>query len=635
MRNRPVVRRASFQPLRDLLAALVLVAATTTVDAALPRDSSGWTIFRPAKESRIVFVSPSRGDDKAARAYSAAELPNPAIASDTVKAYKTFEAAYAATRAASPDWILLRRGDTLKGSLRWRSGVSEAAPFLIGAYGKSGASPLFLTGTSPALEICCKSFNDLVVTGIDFVAEGRAYGHPQYVASGQASGISVYVGGGFQGKGLHVEGCRFSWYSNNTLQSADRGGLANVVVRRSGFFDNYSTSAHSQGLYAANLVGMELEDNVFDHNGWYKQGDKNNQADGMATYFNHNTYFAGCHSIVFRGNLFLRGSSIGTKWTANGGPGSSSDLVMDDNLYVDNEVGISIGGNTRGPHRFKNVRITNNVLMHPGRSHQTNRDIGWGIDIEEWDSGSVERNLLVHGRSEGVSNVRALYLTGSSRNVTVARNVVWGWRGNYLVVDTAGTRSKVVVEANRFEAPSEVTAMGWMKPNAKGVTFRDNKWIQSNGPTFRIGNTAAKLEAWIAATGETGATTTDAALPDTTRGIETYQKSKGRPASMASFLEDVRNQSRTSWRTAYSATEVNRWIRAGFIKGGSTSRGEAMRSAKVESVHIQNVFGGRLREIRGLVEVRSLRGNLVYRGMAEQATRLPDGPVVVRHAPIL
>lgn len=55
-------------------------------------------IFRPAKEFRIVFVSPSRGDVNAARAYSAAELPNPASASDTVKAYKTFEAAYAATR---------------------------------------------------------------------------------------------------------------------------------------------------------------------------------------------------------------------------------------------------------------------------------------------------------------------------------------------------------------------------------------------------------------------------------------------------------------------------------------------------------------------------------------------------------
>lgn len=631
MPDTKIVPCAPLPSLRQALVALSLAAVSVPVQAARPRDEAGWTIFRPADASRIVFVSASRGDDKTARAYSSKEIDDPFGASDTVKAFRTFEAAYAATRAAMPDWILLRRGDTLGGSLRWRSGASEAEPFLIGAYGKQGPSPLVRTGTASALEICCKSFSHLVLTGIDFVAEGRAYGHPGYVSSGQASGFSVYVGEGFEGRDLHVEGCRFSWYSNNTLQSAQKGGLGDVVVRRCGFFDNYSTTAHAQGLYAANLVGMELEENLFDHNGWFKRGDDNRKDSGMATIFNHDTYFAGCHSVAFRRNMFLRGSSIGTKWTANGGPGSSSDLVIEDNLYADNEVAISIGGNAQGPHRFRNVRIAGNVLTHPGRSRQTDRELGWGIEVKEWDSGSVRGNVLVHGRSAGVTNVWALSLGGSSRKVTIADNVVWGWRGTSLVVDTATTRSEVVVESNRFEIPGDAGTIASIKSGSKGVVFKNNKWIQPNGPTFRLGTTTTKIDGWIASTGETGATTSADALPDTTRGIETYQKSNGRPATMETFIEDIRKQSRTSWRTPYSAAAVNRWIRAGFVRDASTdvARGR-IRSTGTGAMRIESVFGGRIRSREGHVEIRTLQGRLLHRGMASQAVGLPDGPVAIR-----
>jgi NTE family protein len=67
---------------------------------------------------------------------------------------------------------------------------------------------------------------------------------------------------------------------------------------------------------------------------------------------------------------------------------------MDDNLYVEGEIGIGAGGNEPGPLRFKDVKITNNVFMHIGRDRPTNRDLGWYIEILDWDGGLVSNTPL-------------------------------------------------------------------------------------------------------------------------------------------------------------------------------------------------------------------------------------------------
>jgi hypothetical protein len=101
------------------------------------------------------------------------------------------------------------------------------------------------------------------------------------------------------------------------------------VIRRCLFLDNYCATAHSQGLYT-NEISLTLEENIFDHNGWLiRQIESGNEQDsGQATMFNHNTYFTNAHTVVFRGNMFLRGSSIGTKWTANSGEARACRLGL-------------------------------------------------------------------------------------------------------------------------------------------------------------------------------------------------------------------------------------------------------------------------------------------------------------------
>jgi len=201
------------------------------------------------------------------------------------------------------------------------------------------------------------------------------------------------------------------------------------------------------GAYATILV----EECVFDHNGWLLQNVPENKGRrGLAIPLSHNTYCTGMNSTIFRGNTFLRAASIGNKWTANQGPGSARNIVIDDNLYVDGEIGISMGGNQPGPLRWKNMRITNNVMLDIGKSRPTGRTLGWYVDATDWDGGLIANNLFLHQRSPDVRNVYAIHVGSSDakgtyhgtgvhcRNVTVRDNIIHGLQSSGPVVRVGG-----------------------------------------------------------------------------------------------------------------------------------------------------------------------------------------------------
>src|SRR5690606_1309445 len=126
---------------------------------------------------------------------------------------------------------------------------------------------------------------------------------------------------------------------------------------------------------------------------------------GQATYHNHNTYFANTKNTTFTGNSFHRGSSMGTKWSANNGEASASDIDIVNNLYHDNEIGISMGGNVKEPpFRFKNINITENIITSTGKSNTTNRNVAWNVEIEDWDEGVFSNNLIIHQTLEQRGN---------------------------------------------------------------------------------------------------------------------------------------------------------------------------------------------------------------------------------------
>lgn len=534
------------------------------------RDSEGWTQFIPAADSRIVYVSDSEGDDATGKYYRPSD---PALGNDprnpgnNIQPFKTFSAAFKQTREGRPDWILLKRGDTFHESLAVRNGRSEQEPFLLASYGAASQVPLVKTGSERGLKICCKTFSDIAIQGIEFYAHTRNFDSPEFVSTEGNSGLSVYVKEGHYGSNLLVEGCKFRFFTGNAIQADGR--LANTTLRRNLILDNYSTTGHSQGLFAKRS-SLLLEENIFDHNGWYKQqksGKLDNKKDGQATMFNHNTYFENTHDVIFRNNIFLRPSSIGTKWTANFGKASTRDITLENNLYIDGEIGISMGGNKSDPLRFKNISIRDNVMVNIGRSRPTDRDYAWYLEIRDWDQGEVVGNLLVHPGSKTTNNIFAIKMTGESRSVDIVDNQILGFGNGYvLALDEKARLQQVDVRDNVFHFQKDGRYFVRAKTPLGGIRFANNHYrSESESESEKLFSVAGKslsLHDWQTASGDTGSQFQSRdSIADTSRVIERYQASLGQADSYQQFIEHLREQSHTNWMPEYTAGVINNWIR--------------------------------------------------------------------------
>lgn len=543
-----------------------VIAERENATPALYRDADGWTVFTPSADSRIIYVSSSQGDDGSGGVYQRDDKAigaDPRAPTGAIKPFKTFSAAFKKARDGHPDWILLRRGDTFHGPVAVRNGRALNEPFLLASYGASGPMPLVKTGSKRALEICCKSFNDIAIQGISFYAHTRNFDSPEFKSTDGGSGVFAYVEKGQRGSGLLIEGCRFRFYTGNAIQTDGR--LTGALFRRNLVLDNYSTSGHSQGLFARNVT-MTVEENIFDHNGWYKQQTESvgNRKGGQATMFNHNTYFQDTRNVIFRENIFLRPASIGTKWTANSGKASTRNVQISNNLYVDGEIGISMGGNEKGPLRFRNITIKDNVLLNLGNSKPTNRDFAWYIDVMDWDQGTVTGNILVHPGSTTSNNIFGIQFTGQSHDVEITGNTIYGFgNGQAINVKENVAMHDINIENNVFYLHKTGRNFVRAKGAIAGMLFAHNQYLSEAHPLpgFSIDGRSFAHDTWKLQVGDRQSTTGINGQIDSANFIERYQRTLGQPASREQFIQALRAQSYPQWDSRYSADTINDWIR--------------------------------------------------------------------------
>ncbi|MBU1237682.1 MAG: hypothetical protein KJ634_03590 [Gammaproteobacteria bacterium] len=542
------------------------------------QDANGWSILTPSSDSRLIYVSTS-GNDGTAQTYSTASAEvgaDPYNPSGAILPYATIDAALGQARAGYPDYILLKRGETWTRTamINMKAGRSATERSVLGYYGSAAARPTIL---HKGVNFSWASYS--AVVGVRFYASQRDPASSDFVGFANVSGEAGFDGligyGGSVIGGLLIEDCWFDWFSGNVLQSpvTTFAPLIDIIIRRNLITNNYSTAGHAQGLYTSR-VSLWLEENVFDHNGWYKQGDTNfsDQAEGKATMFNHNTYFTDTRETVFRNNLFLRASSIGTKFTSNTASGINEvkawDVLVDNNLYVEGEVGISMGGNddqNNGP-RWRNIHVTNNVLTHIGRTQPTLRTLGWGLDAIDWDGGEIKGNLFAHWGDATLNNNFAIHVTGDTDNVSVTDNVIYNIpSGNPLVLFSDGsTQTGTQFTNNDIWTDFAGPLLSYTLTSNAGFGNNTFHSARTAAQWFSINGVYASLDDYKTATGDTTSTASERSYVDSTRTIETYLASTGRPTDMNSFAAELCTQSKFHWVPALGAAAINDYIRAGF-----------------------------------------------------------------------
>ena len=551
----------------------------------LPRDAEGWTIFTPSADSRLIYVSGSTGDDNSADYYL---LSDPAVGGHpfhpaAVIPFRTYAAACALAREGYPDWILFHRGETYDNvRIDLLSGRNEREYALTTCYGSGSLPLLHPDGESRLINGLSSNIRYCAVTDLDGYAAAHdpaAY-PPGTMPPRCGAGLDVLTGNGV----IHhilFEGVRLRCFEGNVIQSYEQGVVRDITLRRCTVLDNFQgdrADGHCQGLFVGGVTGLFIEECVFDHNGWYSQDDGNDTVElpGEATMFNHNTYIADCGDVTLRNNVFLRSSSIQNKFTANLGiPDSSPNIALQGNLYVDGEIGISLGGNVDTAYKFQGMTVTGNVFTEIGRSRPTNRTLGWGLDIADWDGGIVRDNYFIHNTTAAVDNTYAINISGGTRDVLITDNVIYGqnetgsnpW-GNGIMVDHTFTKENISVRRNIIQEPGfpMVIASFASAEDAYNVRFLGNRYFLPGAAAedpFRIGGDWLSFAQWSSRLHDNSEFAA-AAFPDPGRDIAGYQALQGGPATIDAFILSCRTQNRDSWNDAYTAQTVTAWLKAGF-----------------------------------------------------------------------
>jgi hypothetical protein len=547
------------------------------------QDANGWSILAPSADSRLIFVA-NGGDDATAKTYTPASAEvgaDPYNPAGAILPYATLDAALAQARAGYPDYILLKRGDTWTRTamIFMKAGRSATERMVLGYYGSNTARPIV---KNYGVNLGRASYSALI--GIQFTASRRNPDSPEFLGFANAdlgtdnnSGFDAL--GGYNNTvtgGLLIEDCWFSWFNGNSIQSPEITApvLTDVIVRRNLITNNYSTAGHAQGLYSSR-ASIWLEENIFDHNGWYKQGGAvaNDQSEGKATMFNHNTYFGSARETVFRNNLFLRASSAGNKFTSNTDSGTNVinawNLWIDNNLYVEGEVGISLGGNSdqnNGP-RWRNIHVTNNVMTHIGRTQPTLRTLGWGLDVRDWDGGEVSGNIFTTWGDATLGNNFAIESSGDTNDVTYSGNIVYNVSsGGPLVAFRDGAIQQRIKFTGNDIWTNATTGQLLSYAITSNAGFGGNYFYsgRSAAQWFSLNGTYSSLDQYKTATGDTTSVSGKRNYADPTRTLEMYLASKGYATDMDSLAATLCTQSKFHWLPDLKASAINAYIRAGF-----------------------------------------------------------------------
>jgi hypothetical protein len=491
-------------------------------------DSAGFTQVTPSYDSRIIYVS-SKGSDYNSGLTSAAPI-------------KSFAKAQSLARSGMPDQILLHRGDIFNDSFGYwkKSGRSGSEPMVIGAYG-DGDRPEIRTGNSSGITIgnvANKTIDNLYILGLNWRASARDTSIGGYNSSSAAVGISVVSAT----HNLVIEDNTMTKYRVGMSFVPVYGSSQGTLVRRNIVTNSYTTGgSNAEGLYAERVIGMTLEQNTFDHNGWL---------DGVyaarPTTRNHNVYITGDSSgLVARENVFSNAGSHGIQARCGG--------IIENNLFLNDPIGLSFGVvNGAGTTTKGGVsgRVTGNVFLG-------SRDIagqGRGLCIE---SG----NIRAGGNTVFSDNVMSTYTAGQLwaiqigygqgttqydgvgvNDLTVSNNIVYKWYKGFF------TQYGLSPYASGYQHLGNVTLRG-----NKFVDITKTVYINSQDVNIYDGNEGAAT-----------AMVSSGVWSDPDRSVASYMAAIGGTRSLATFLQKTDTRAGDTWDSRYSALPVINYIRDGF-----------------------------------------------------------------------
>ncbi len=480
--------------------------------------------------------------------------------------FKTVAHAISKLRDGTADSMFLKRGDVWEENLgHWtKSGLSEDARMVVGAYGDEAERPLLNTGTRVFLKI--ESFEGentvrhLTVEGIHAIADQHT--------DVRTSSEGIFILGPLDD--LIIDDCFIERYQGNSIQGRGDSAVGRIILRRSIIADNFSTESHSQGLYVFGVDDILIEDCLIDHNGWSGPED----FDDPPTQFNHNVYVqSNTTGLIFRRNIVTRASATGIQARPGG-------LVVE-NLFIEKPIAVNHGVVVGGTLTAGGVtgEVSNNVILN-GNDITGFQSLGVGIQTANIsaDLGGVvvANNIIAHSASaESVGRGINVYDFGlGAELLTIENNIVYNWPNGIDFREDGGDGEDrygtVLVRNNDFQDVISIRD-GQPRPlirmrGQSEVSFSGNAYhsLDSLNDWFRVNSDPAFLsfDDWVTFTGETDGELVQVSYADPNRNIESYDVDVlGGDGTLDSFVEAVKLN---FLEAGYTAADVIAYIQEGF-----------------------------------------------------------------------
>ncbi len=513
---------------------------------------NGWSVLEPSVDTRIYYVSSSEGDDN-----------NNGLSPSSP--FKTFSRAKEQARNNFPDWILLKRGDEFFETIEPNSGRSVNEPFVVSSYGNSVERPLIKAGSQTGISFET-NFEFIAIVGLDFYAHTRNPNDPSYVNSDGGYGFRIWRQENTIGRNILIENCAFRYFVLSVIQGPS--SPEEITLRRNLIEYSYATNSHSQGIYSQGVVDLIFEENIMDHNGWLIQSYNEQQDSGQATKFNHNTYFNSINGLSYQRNAIMRGSSMGSKFTAQT---HANSLNISHNLYLDNEIGIGMGQNYQHLYRFEDIIIEGNVFTNMGQSRPTNRTLGWAIQLDGLSQGRVQNNTIINSLSTNVENTFAFELYPNLRNVTVDNNIAYDLfadnnRGMFRLYEAASQEGLSLTNNQLISPTSQRTLVEVSDFNFENIFLNGNQYYSNRNVNtwFEVNNIDIDFTEWLLQTGEVNASSEMPNYCDSSRTIEAYQAFIDQEPNLQTFIDNIKQQQKYNWNDDYNVLTINQWLADGY-----------------------------------------------------------------------
>jgi hypothetical protein len=253
-------------------------------------------------------------------------------------------------------------------------------------------------------------------------------------------------------------GDTFNYYSNGMIFNSGSSATTSstVTLYRNVVTNSWSTTQHSQGLYASAVGNLVIEDNIFDHNGW------NASISGaQANIFNRNVYLNGNNGpVTFVGNISANSASEGAQFRSGG--------TISGNLFVADSAGFSIGenpGTSQTPFSTLTSTVaTGNVVINSNDIQAASgilaRSDGILVNNANGSGVQVTGNIIADPTGQ-IVNQSGISLNSNVTGITATNNVIYGVAKNPVLNNGTGNTT----------SPNVINGSGYLDPNRTVQTY--------------------------------------------------------------------------------------------------------------------------------------------------------------------